>query len=244
MSLKSFSENTIIYSIGTIALRFTSFLLIPLYTHYLSKEHFGLLQTLLFTIQVLITINDVGMRSAIVRFFSDYETKNQLDKLIGSSISINLFAGLFLLLIALMLPNSLFNNLFNTKTGTNIIFLTFLVGVTQTLSLTILSYFRVKDKAVTYMAISFASSIFLILSISIFLVFTDMGIEGILSAQIISYSLMWFLTASWIAIKEGLKVEYKNIVKLIQFGSPLILAMAGDLIISTIGIYLLGFLEA
>ena len=240
MSLRSFSHNTIIYSIGTIALRFTSFLLIPLYTHYLSKENFGLLQTLLFTIQVLITFNDVGMRSALIRFFSEYETRNKLNVLLGSSISINLIAGFILIVIALVIPDSLISNLFNTETSSNLLSLTVLVALSQTLSLNILSYFRAKEMSKIYMIISLAAAIFLIFSVTLFLVVLELGIEGVLYAQILSFGLMWLLILFWITLKHGLKLKFDTLSKLFVFGSPLIFAMAGDLVINTVGIYFLG----
>jgi O-antigen/teichoic acid export membrane protein len=107
MSIVSLSNNTIIYSIGTLSLRLTAFLLIPLYTRYLTKSEFGLLQILLFTIQVLITVNDMGMRTAIMRFFHSYESDKKLPELFGSSFSIIILVGFVLLTISLLLPSHL-----------------------------------------------------------------------------------------------------------------------------------------
>jgi O-antigen/teichoic acid export membrane protein len=240
MSLKSFSKNTITYALGGIALRFTSFLLIPLYTHYLSKEEFGLLQTVLFTVQVLITLNDVGMRTALIRFFSDYEIKNKLHTLLGSSILIIFTSGLVLIFATFLIPDSFVSEFFNTIEISNIVLLTVFVGLTQTLSLHILSYFRAKEKGKTYAIISFGASIFLLLSTVVFLIVLEMGIIGVLISQILTYGLMWLLIFIWISFKHGLKIELNTLRELFRFGSPLIFAMAGGLIMNTVGIYLLG----
>ncbi len=240
MSLKSFSKNTIIYAFGGIVLRFTSFLLIPLYTHYLSKEEFGLLQTLLFSVQFLITLNDVGMRTALVRFFSDYEIKNKLNILIGSSISIIFTSGLVLVFLTFLIPDSLVSDFSNSVDMSYIVLLTVLVSLTQTLSLHILSYFRAKEQSKTYSIISFGAAIILLLSTVVFLVVLEMGIIGVLISQILTYGLIWISIFIWITFKHGVKIDLNTLGVLFRFGSPLIFVMAGHLIMNTIGIYLLG----
>ncbi len=71
MSLKVFAKNTFVYSIGSIAVRFSTFLLIPLYTHYLSVSDFGLLSVLILTTQILIMTVDFGIMPSIIRFTED-----------------------------------------------------------------------------------------------------------------------------------------------------------------------------
>ena len=240
MSLKSFSHNTIIYSIGTIALRFTSFLLIPLYTQYLTKSEFGLLQTLLFTIQIILTINEFGMRTALMRFFPEYENRKMIDKLLGSSIFLNIFTGSILITSSLFIPDSILSNLFHIDVIPNLVLVTVLAGVTQSLNRGILSYFRAKDQSVPFMIFSLITSLLMIATIYIFLVDLNFGVIGVLWAQIIITTSMWLVILFWIIYKHGISVD-KNIFKsLIRFGFPLIFAMSGDLIINTSGNFLLG----
>lgn len=241
MSLKSVSKNTVIYSLGTLALRFTTFLLIPLYTHYLTKAEFGLLQTLLFTIQIIITINDVGMRSALMRFFAEYEVKNKISELMGSSTTLNITIGLVFLLVATLIPDTLLSDLFDIDIIPNLLIFTVLVGVSQTLSLNILSYFRAKDQGIVYMVISLTTSIILIVTTYVFLVTFNFGIIGVLWAQSISFTAMWLIVLTWIIYKHGFRIKSKTLKLLYNFGFPLIFAMSGDLIINTSGNYLLGY---
>ena len=240
MNIKSFGKNAAIYSIGTIALRFTSFLLIPLYTHYLTQEEFGLLQTLLFTIQIIITFNDVGMRSALMRFFTTYDNNNKTGELLGSSFFIILFTGILFLIISLIIPDKTIADFFHIKVISKIIFYTVLVGVTQTLSLNILSYFRARNEGLYYMYISFGTAILLIASISIALIFFDLGIMGVLYAQAFTFAISWLAVLLFILFKHGLTIRISTLKTLFKFGFPLIFAMSGDLILYTSGNYFLG----
>jgi len=240
MSLKSISKNTAIYSLGTVALRFTTFLLIPLYTHHLTKVEFGLLQTLLFTIQIIITVNDVGMRSALMRFFAEYEINNKLKDLLGSSFTLNIFMGLIFIIVAFLLPDSFISSFFKIDHIPNLLLFTVFVGVSQTLSLNILSYFRAKDQGLIYMIISLITSLMLIFTTYLLLVVYDYGILGVLWAQSLTFLLMWLAVLLWIFFKHGLVVKKVIVKKLLRFGFPLIFAMSGDIIINTSGNYLLG----
>ena len=240
MKLKSFSQNTLYYAIGIIIIRFTTFLLIPLYTEFLSKEDYGLLATLLFTTEIIITINDVGMRSAFMRFFSEYQSSNKLNDLIGSSTFINIVVGILLLGISFFIPASYLSKLFQVEVLENVIILTILVGIFRTLSLNILSYFRAKNQGVNYMIISIVSSVLLIISTWIVLKYFDWGINGVLFAQIFTYGLSWLFVLVWIIIKDGLKITSHTSKLLFKFGYPLILATSGTMLVNTSGNYFLG----
>lgn len=240
MKFKSFGKNTAIYSMGTVALRFTMFLLIPMYTRYLTKEEFGLLQTLLFSIQIIITVVDVGMRSALMRFFNKYHETNKINLLIGSSLLLNILAGGILLFISSFISDSLIANFFHTQKIPNLVLLTFTVGIFQTLSLNVLSYYRAKEKGISYVTISVVTSLLLILTTYAFLAFYNLGLIGVLWAQIIVFSIMWLVVLIQIILRHGISIEKKLVYDLLKFGFPLIFVMSGDLIINTFGNYLLG----
>ena len=92
MNLKLFAQDTILYGIGNASLRAAAFLLIPLYTHALPVKDFGILSTLLITMQLMIMLITLGMQNTVLRFSKEYEDKNLLSGLIGTSMVINLFA--------------------------------------------------------------------------------------------------------------------------------------------------------
>ncbi|MCB0731570.1 MAG: oligosaccharide flippase family protein [Ignavibacteriae bacterium] len=240
MQIKSFSKNTLFYAIGIIAIRFTTFLLIPLYTEFLSKEEYGLLATLLFTTEIIITINDVGIRSAIMRFFAEYNKINKLAELIGSSVFVNIIVGVIIILISLLISESYLSNLFQVNITENVILLTILVGVSRTLSLNILSYFRAKNLGSAYMLTSIVSSSILVFTTWISLQMFNMGINGVLYAQIFSFGIAWIFVLIWIFKKDGLKIDTNTSKMLFKFGYPLILATSGTMLVTTTGNYFLG----
>lgn len=244
MNIMSFGKNTLYYAIGIIAIRFTTFLLLPLYTGYLTQEEYGLLATLLFTTEIIITINDVGMRSAFMRFYSDFLNNNKLSELIGSSVLLNILVGLFLIIITTLIPDSFISQLFNVEIIQHLVILTVLAGITKTLSLNILSYFRAKNLGSAYMIISILTSILLVILTWVGLVVKDWGIIGVLYAQVISFGTVWLTLLIWIILKEGFYITPKTLRKLYKFGYPLILATSGSILVNTSGNYFLGIFRS
>ncbi|MGE5350834.1 MAG: lipopolysaccharide biosynthesis protein [Acidobacteriota bacterium] len=241
MNLKIFGKNAIVYSVGTVVLRASSFLLIPLYTHFLSLSDYGLLSTLLLTIQILVTIVDFGIRSGMMRFMAKYEEENRLKEFLGSALAINIMGGLLTTLVTIYLFSPILRGILHSGDISNYIMLTCLTAVVQSLCINIISYYRAKNQGLAFMIINLAASLLLIAGSLLFLVKLHMGIQGILISQILTYGIIWIVVTAVIFAKHGLSVSPKLFFQLLKFGFPLIFAMAGNLLMNTSAVYFLGF---
>lgn len=241
MNLRIFGKNAIVYSVGTVVLRASSFLLIPLYTHYLSISDYGLLSTLLLTIQILVTIVDFGIRSGMMRFMARYETENRLKEFLGSALAVNVMGGLLTTLATIYLFSPILRSVLHSNDISNYLMLTCLTAVVQSLCINIISYYRAKNQGMVFMIINLAASLLLIAGSLLFLVKLKMGIEGILISQILTYGIIWIVVTAVIYLKHGLSVSSKLFLLLLKFGFPLIFAMAGNLLMNTSAVYFLGY---
>ncbi len=244
MTLKKLSKNTIVYTIGNIALRASAFLLLPLYSHNLAKSDFGILQTLLLTIQIMITLVDVGVRTSLIRFLHESDKSKQLNKLLGSTFLINLFSGIILIGFSTTFFLPVFSYFIPKQNIGELILLTAVAATVQTFGLNIMTYYRAKNLGVHFMGFSITAAILLIISTFVFVVRLGMGIEGALLALIASYGILWLLISSIVYSQNGFSVSTNLIKRLLVFGAPLILAMIGDLLLNTVGSFLLGKFES
>ncbi len=244
MTLKKLSKNTLVYTIGNIALRASAFILLPLYSHFLTKNDFGILQTLLFTIQIMITLIDVGVRTSLVRFLHESEKEKTLKELLGSALTINLFSGIILISISVTLLLPLFSYFIPKQNIRDLILLTALAAAVQTFALNIMTYYRAKNLGARFMMFSLAAAVLLILFTYIFVVIYGMGIKGALLSLIFSYGILWVIISGLVYSGNGISVSSRLIKRLMVFGAPLILAMAGDLMLNTAGSFFLGRFES
>ena len=88
---KEFVKNTIILFIGKFATQFMSFLLLPLYTHYLLNEDYGTVDLLQTYISLFIPIFTLRIDSAVFRFLIDKRNQEEEIKNILSNVLFILF---------------------------------------------------------------------------------------------------------------------------------------------------------
>ena len=241
MSLKNLTKSTLIYSVGTIIIRVSAFVLIPFYTHSLSVSDYGLLNTLLLTSQILIPIVDFGVVSSLMRFMKEFDDKSASGELLGSSILINLCMGVFIVAISGITLGPIFKTFLQIEDVFIYAILVSSASVLQSLCVNTISYFRARNQGVMFTVFSIAVAVIVSLLTILFVVKLKMGIKGVFEAQIIGYLLLWLIPLKLISAKEKYKVSKKTLTKLMKFGFPLIFARSGDLVKSTIAIYMLSY---
>lgn len=242
MRIKHLVKHIGIYALGNIALRSASFFLIPIYTHYLSIKNYGVLEICLITIQICMLFMGLGMRQSLVRFYKEHELKNKIGSLYSTSVTINIL-GIFLLLLLILPFKHHVSQLIFNKDQAYILILICLVSSVQSLTHTSLSFYRARNQAFIYSISGFLIMGGLI-GLNIYLVIIlKKGVIGILYGYLIIYSAAAILINVSIFLKYKLLISWKISKKIISFGLPLILSMAGWFIIHMSSRYFLSYFK-
>jgi O-antigen/teichoic acid export membrane protein len=244
MNLKLFGKNTIIYGIGNIGLRASAFLLIPLYTHILSIREYGLLATLLLTIQIMIILMSVGMRTTFLRFAKEYQASNPIGHLLGSSLLVNVIAGITIIGATLIFLEPFFCAILHVDHVTDYLALTGCAALLQTLSLHLMSYYQANNNALKFTLVGLSAALLLLITSLVLLLICQLGLKGALIAYIVTYgAVSLFLSFDVLFKKTGIGISFTMIPKLLQFGSPLVFSMLGQVIMGASSIYFLSHWE-
>ena len=98
--LKVISRHSSIYGLSNILNRIVSFILLPVYTHYLTPADYGLMDLLYFTTAFIGMVLEMGINSAVSRFYFESEDQKKRNLIIstafygfgvGSTRSVNFF---------------------------------------------------------------------------------------------------------------------------------------------------------
>lgn len=241
MNLKLFGKNTVIYAIGNVGLRAASFFLIPLYTYSLSVSDYGLLATLLITIQIMVIFMGMGMRTSLVRFTREYEDKNQIKELLGTTTFINFAGGLTVTSISILFLLPFFRSVLHTDNVYKYVMLTCCAALSQSLSIHIMSYYRARNEAVKFMVIGISAAVILFLANFILIYVFKLGIIGALSAYITAYTAIFLFVSFDVLLKTGIGISLILMPKLLRFGSPLIFSMSGQFVMGGASIFFLSY---
>ncbi len=240
INVRNFGKSAIIYSIGNVGLRAASFLIIPLYTHSLSVEDYGLLVTLLTTMQFMNIFINQGSGIAFIRFAGEYDRTPQGGCLIGSSLLVNVLGGVAVMLATLAaLP--LFKPILHTGDVLQYMMLTGLASVSHTFCFQVLSFYRARGQAGKFMIFGIGSAVILILANLVFLYIFHMGVIGALLALIFTYGAITAYTLADVLPQTGFGISKGMFTKILRYGFPLIFSMSGQFIMGNSSMYFISY---
>ncbi|MHC4986975.1 MAG: lipopolysaccharide biosynthesis protein [Planctomycetota bacterium] len=242
MSLKFLGKATFLYAVGNICLRAASFLLIPIYTHYLAGDDFAVLMILLLSTQFMIAGMNCGTEHSIVRFAKHYEKNGLLNDLMGTAFLVSILSSLIVACIVLTLLLPFFQHVLHRQNATVLIILTLLCALFQSLCDMLTAYYRSQNQPIKFTIVGIATALILTVLSFVFLFFLKMGVHGALIAKFITHGLIFGIIALQIYSKTGFGISFKLFGKLLHFGLPLAMSSCGQHVITGAGVFVLSVL--
>ncbi|NLK28271.1 MAG: oligosaccharide flippase family protein [Clostridiales bacterium] len=214
-SYKRLISNSFMFGVGNLGSKLISFILVPLYTYYLSTEQFGTADLIMTTATMLTPIISASIFEAVFRFVLD---KNRVqDIIITNSVFIALIG---FIIVCIIYPLLSFFNVF----GDNLIYFYLILLVRifeQVFALYAKGLGKVKVFAINGMLLTFTTGALSIL----FLVYLDFGIAGYFWAIIVSNAIsivfLNIMTKGYKSISLS-KFDRKIMKELLNFSVPMI----------------------
>ena len=110
--IKKLFIGSVAVSAEQISHKLISFLLLPVFTHYLTPKDYGIISMVTFTIGILNLIYNPGIMSGAQRLYFDTEVLSERKKLLGSAFVFFLFVPLIFTLLLLFLGPYIFEHVF------------------------------------------------------------------------------------------------------------------------------------
>lgn len=250
------AKYAIIYAIGVFLSRAVSFIMLPIYTRFLTTEDYGTIELLTMTVDVFAMIAGVGLTAAVFRFYYKYDTQDQRN-LVISTITILLVAFYFFASTIGMLASPVLGRLIlaGTQDSTFYFRIIFTVFFLQAFVEIPLIFIRAQQRPIFFVTVSTAKLI-LQLSLNIyFVVFLQMGVLGVLYSTLIATVVLGLILIFYTFKTVGIAFSYTLAKAMIAYGAPFILSNIGDFILtfsdryflktytdlSEVGIYSLGY---
>ena len=184
--LKRLGKDSLIYGIGTVSRSLIGFILIPLYTRYLTTEEYGILALALVALASLIILFELGMSKALFRFYFEAENENDRNTVIGTCLLVLLIFGIpLLILLFVFAPTGSRLALSSTQYSTFWILVSASAFIEALITLPY-AVLRAKMRSRTYTVFFVLNLILLVSLTSLFLVGLGGGINGILAARLLS----------------------------------------------------------
>lgn len=224
---KRVAKHTSVYGLGNILGQAIGFVLLPVYTRYLTPADYGIMALLAITTNIVGTIIAVGITQAMFRYYYEYEDPRERNQVISTGIiSFALFALVSLSLFSLG-SRTFARVILGSEEYTRFFLICFATVWFSTLTRMGMDYLRIKEWSHVYLVISLAS---LVTSLSLniyFVVVAEKGVWGILLGNLLNSILFAGVLMAPILIMTGFKFSMPKCKEMVRFGAPLILSDVG-----------------
>jgi len=236
------SKHSFIYGLGAMASKLITFLLLPLYTRYLTPSDYGILEIFGTTRGILAIIYIMGLSSALFMSYFHYRDENDKKTVVSTALIFLTATSLFFSLILISVANNFSMIFFHSIQYTSyfrIIFLTLFFDTAIAISL---SVFRAKEESKKYALVS-VIRVLLAIGLNIyFIVVLKRGILGILESGLITTSLLYAFLIPGILKNAGFRFSISDLREMLNFGLPLIAGGLSTWILTVSDRYFLFFL--
>lgn len=250
-----FARQSLIYGMGVVFNRLVAFVMLPVYTRYISPADYGVLQLLGLTMDIVALVAGARLAGGIFYFYHAAETEPERKRLLATSLTTlwvsYALLGLFVVAAATPLANLVFQDVSRAPllrlAGIAFIFeAPILVGLTA---------MQVWERSLVYVGATAARLIIQVLLNLVVLIGFGWGIAGMMGVTAFANVLVGITLASMVVRETGWALSSAVVRRLVKYGLPLVgtqvatmVAAYGDRYVlqrvageSVVGLYSVGY---
>ena len=244
-----------IYALGNILRNAVSFIMLPIYTRYLTPSDYGVIELLSMLIDFVSIILGMRLGEAIFRFYSTTTSDSDQKTVISTSLFLSVLLNGIGAVVVILFSRPLAHLLFGDYAYAEFVKLFSLTLLLQAFIEVPLIYIRAQQRPWLFIGFSlFKLALQLGLNIY-FIVVKGLLIEGVIYSALISGGIMATLLMAYTLSTVGVRLSYRMSMNLVRFSVPLMLASVGSFYLTfgdryflrvfgdleDVGIYALGY---
>jgi O-antigen/teichoic acid export membrane protein len=225
--IKFLLTHSSIYGLGTVVAQLASFLLLPLYTRFLTPKDYGILSIVEVSSDIIGIIVTVGIARALARFYYENDSMDEKNTVLSTAYITYIVIAASVSLPLLYMGEPLAKLLFSSEEFGlyfKISILSLLLGGIVDIGM---MYLRLIKKSTVFILVTLTRLAFLIILNIVFIVHYQMGIIGILYSGLIvkgAYAIGMTAVILW---KTTIKFSYTLSRHLLSYGFPMIFSNLG-----------------
>lgn len=253
--IKELAYHSSVYWIGIILSKIVGFLLIPIYTRYLTPADYGTIELLSLTVDIAALIIGMQINQGVFRYYHHYETQEKKNSVISTALISIIVLGIIMAAVFNIFARPITLFVFGSEAYIN--YLRFFASV-YPLSLIIeipFALIRIKKQSKLLIFINFLQFLLMVSLNIFFVVYMGWGIWGVLIGPAIIFTALTIFLIRRTFSEVGFSFSFEIVSKLIKFSAPLVPASIGMFIIhfsdryfvrhlcslSDVGVYSLGY---
>jgi O-antigen/teichoic acid export membrane protein len=230
--IRAVGRHTLVYGVGVIASKLVSFIMLPIYTRYLTTADYGVLELLSTTIDVIGMLAGIGLAASVFKYYAEAQTDSDRRELI-STVTIGTTAlSLIVTVVGIAASPALTRLLFEPNITPEYFQLFFLIYFFQNIGNLALILVQAEERSRLFVVLN-VGKLFVTLALTIwFVVELHLGIRGVLLSSLIATASMSVGFAIYIVRRVGFRFSAERFTSLARFGAPIALWTIGSFILT------------
>ncbi len=224
-NLKDLLNHSLIYSFAWISSSMLSILLLPIYTRYLTKADYGILEILDYTNAVLRLIMVAGFHSSLAKFYNGENDPENKSTVISTGLIFVFTSALIGCSLCIFNHDSLSALLFGEGDYSKYVIINMVVLFADLLSLISTTYFVVSKKSKLFLMYNMIRMAIGVCANLYFLIVLKLGVMGMLLGSLSATGFIAIVLTTHVLMKNRFHFDFKLLKRMLKFSLPIIPAM-------------------
>ena len=242
--IKRFFKHSYIYAFGNIINRLGAFLLLPVYTNYLTVEEYGIVELFYAVSAVVFGFLSMGIAHATLRFYFEYDDLKDKHQVVSTNYLISFAVSVIGVLIVALWHKELSELIFSSQDYSTGVLLILGTIVFELSSQICLAYVRAIEKSVFFVYIAIAKLLIQV-SINIYLViYAEQWVVGLLTGNFIAVFIGWVILSVFTLKHCGFSISFQKLIPILHYSFPFLLGTFSEIITTNVDKFSLNYLES
>lgn len=219
--LRNVGKHALIYGLGMVLSRAVSFIMLPIYTRYLSPADYGVMALIEMTLDFISIVGGAQLALGVFRFYHKAEDEGARREIVSTSFVLVAFLYLVISTVVFLAAEPLSQVLFGSVDNALIIRIAATNLATQGLLIVPLSFARVRDLSTLFVGANATKMLFGVAFNLIFVVWMRLGVVGVFLSSLLANGLVGGALGIWLLRRVGVRPSAKWTRDLLRYGVPL-----------------------
>ncbi|GAK59414.1 polysaccharide biosynthesis protein [Candidatus Vecturithrix granuli] len=221
-TIKELGLHSIIYSLGGFASVIASIILLPIYTRFLSRTDYGIIEVIDTIRAQLIVILLAGFVPAMAKFYNEANSEDKKRDVVGTSFWFIVVSGLVWIALLFLFDNALAEQFLTSAKFVVYIDLGIILLFIQAFLTTGESYLNIRKKSQLFLIASLSRLGLNIAANLYFIIVLRLQARGMLYGELLSSVIVGIVLVGYLAKTNGLRFRSRLLVNMLKFGLPFI----------------------
>jgi O-antigen/teichoic acid export membrane protein len=233
------ARNSLTYGIGQVANRFISFLLLPVFTSYLTPSDYGVISILGLMVFVLTPVFSLGFGTATGVCYFEGNNQTRKESTIWTAFIILLISVSILAVLGMTFVQQISWVLFQTSDHGYLVTISIISTCLSNLSIPFILYLQFEEKAKTFVTLTIITTLISIGLSVLMVVVLRKGVQGFVEGRLMGQAVS--MIAYMIVVAPSLRFRFSWGIgrELLRLGIPMIPSFASLFILQQINKYIL-----